>query len=292
MKTALPLILWLLFLFLAGGDFLQTRWEGALVMFAALALVPTGLQLLHLPQSRWHLLSAIGLCAAYLFFPNQYAPILALPYLLLAAWLTIREFSNLLVSKKMELLQWVRVAALAFWATGAVWALCFLADIRPLAFDPVIVGLTAAHFHVAGFVLATVVYCLLSDAPDRTNKLLGWATLAGMPLVAAGITLTKLGFSPIFEWVSALSFVGFALAVVWQHIRLFSQKNHLPTSRRLWLGGAICLLIGGVLASLYAIQFSFPMDWVNIPNMKIWHGTLNAVGFGWLVLNGWAMAKA
>lgn len=291
MKTARPLILWLLFLFFAGGDFLQTRWEGALVVFAALALVPTGLQLLQLPQSRWYLLPAIGLVSAYLFFPNEYAPILALPYLLFATWLTVREFSNLLVFKKFELLQWVRLAALAYWATGAAWALCFLADIRPLGFDPVIVGLTAAHFHVAGFVLAVVVYCLLSDAPSLTNKLLGWATLAGMPLVATGITLTKLGFSPIFEWASALGFVGFALAVVWQHIRLFSQKNHPLVSRRLWLGGAICLLIGGVLASLYAIRFSFPMDWINIPNMKIWHGTLNAVGFGWLVLNGWAIAK-
>jgi len=291
MKTVLPLILWLLFLFLAGTVFLQTRWEGALVVFAALALVPTGLQLLHLSQSRSYLLPAIGLGAAYLFFPNQYAPILALPYLLLAAWLTVREFANLLVSKKMELLQWVRVAALAYWATGAAWALCFLADFRPLGFDPVIVGLTAAHFHVAGFVLATVVYCLLSDASSSINKLLGWATLAGMPLVAAGITLTKLGFSPIFEWASALGFVGFALVVVWQHIRLFSQKNNLRTARLLWLGGAICLLVGGILASLYAIRFSFPMDWVNIPNMKIWHGTLNAVGFGWLVLNGWTMAK-
>lgn len=284
-------MLWLLFLLIAGTDFLKTRWEGALVVFAALALVPLGLQLLHLPQSCWYLLAAIGLGAAYLFFPHQYAPIVALPYLLLAAWLAVREFANLLVIRKLEPLQWVRVAALAYWATGALWALCFLADIRPLGFDPVIVGLTAAHFHVAGFVLATVVYCLLSDAPNLTNKLLGWATLAGMPLVATGIALTKLGFSPTFEWASALGFVGFALAVVWQHIRLFSQKNHPLTARRLWLSGAICLLAGGILASLYAIRFSFPMDWVNIPNMKIWHGTLNAVGFGWLVLNGWAIAK-
>ncbi len=292
MKTALPLILWILFLSLAGEDVLQTHWEGAMVVFAALALVPYGLQLLHLPQRRWHLFSAIGLGAAYLFFPNQYAPILALPYLLSSAWLTVREFANLFIIKKLELLQWVRIAALVYWATGALWALCFLADIRPLGFDPVIVGLTAAHFHVAGFVLATVVYCLLSDAPYLTNKLLGWTTLAGMPLVAAGITLTKFGFSPIFEWASALSFVGFALVVVWQHIRLFSQKNNPRMARRLWLGGANCLLVGGVLASLYAIRFSFPMDWVNIPNMKIWHGTLNAIGFGWLVLQGWNRRNA
>ena len=292
MKTAIPLIFWLLFLLIAGTDFLQTCWEGALVAFAALALVPKGLQLLHLPQSRWYLLSAIGLCAAYLFFPNQYAPVFALPYIFLAAWSAVREFANLLVFKKFELFQWVWAAALAYWATGAVWALCFLADIRPLGFDPVIVGLTAAHFHVAGFVLTTVVYCLLSDAPNLTNKLLGWATLAGMPLVATGITLTKLGFSPTFEWASALGFVGFMFVEVWQHIRLFSQKNNPRMARRLWLGGAICLLAGGVLASLYAIRFSFPMDWVNIPNMKIWHGTLNAIGFGWLVLQGWNRRNA
>ncbi|HRI61208.1 MAG TPA: YndJ family transporter, partial [Saprospiraceae bacterium] len=202
MKTFLPLAAWLLFLVFAGKEILLNHWEAALVVFAALALVPQGLELLQRPPTRWYWFAAAGLCVAYLFFPAKTAPLAALPYLLLSAWLTIQEAVNLLVFKKFQLRQWVRLAALAYWATGAVWAICFLADIRPLGFDPVIIGLTAAHFHVAGFVLAMAVYCLLANAYTMTNRALGWATLAGMPLVATGITLTKLGFSPVFEWVS------------------------------------------------------------------------------------------
>jgi len=291
LKTVLPIIAWLIFLAFAGKEFCLLHWEGALVVFAALTLVPPGLTLLGLTPARWYWLAATLFCAAYLFFPNKTAALVALPYCLLATWLSIQAVLNLLIFRKFELLEWVRFAALAYWATGAVWAVCFLADLRPLDFDPVIVGLTAAHFHVAGFVLTVAVYCLLKENASLTNRLLGWASLFGMPLVAVGITLTKLGFSPVFEWVSALGFAAFAAIVIWQNLRLFFQKKYPRTARNFWLGGSICLVAGVALAVLYALRFSFPMDWVNIPNMKIWHGTLNAVGFGWMVLKGWERSQ-
>ena len=292
MKTILPLLAWFVFLLFAGEEFCLNYWEAALVVFAALALVPPGLELLGLFPGRWYWLTAAGLSGAYLFFPDPIAPVAALPYLLLAAWMAIREAVNLLVYRKYKRIEWMRFAAIVYWATGAAWAFCFLAGIRPLDFDPVIVGLTAAHFHVAGFVLAVVVYKLLPDtAGTMINKLLFWATLAGMPLVATGISLTKLGFSSAFEWMSALGFVVFAAAVVWQHFRLFFQKKYPRPARLFWLGGSVCLLAGLALAALYALRFYFPISWVHIPNMKIWHGTVNAVGFGWLVLRGWAVVK-
>lgn len=45
----------------------------------------------------------------------------------------------------------------------------------------------------------------------------------------------------------------------------------------LWAGGAICLLIGAILAGLYALRFVYPIEWLSIQNMKIWHGTLNTM---------------
>ncbi|MBK9335113.1 MAG: YndJ family transporter [Lewinellaceae bacterium] len=225
MKKLLPTLVWLVFLGLAGEGFVQNHWEGALVVFAALALVPMGLALLDRQQPGWYWLTAAGLCAGYLVFPNPTAALWALPYLLPAMWPAVRELADLLVFKKFELQNWVRAAALAYWATGAAWAVFFLGNIRPLGFDAVIVGLTAAHFHVAGFVLAVVVYCLLSEIPGATSRVLGWGVLAGMPVVAAGITATKLGYSPVFEWAAALGFVALALGVVGQQIKLAFQKN-------------------------------------------------------------------
>lgn len=285
MKHALPLLAWLLFLVLAGREFCLNHWEGALVVFAALALVPQGLQLMGIRQGPGLWAASGSLALAYVFYPHPVAAYAALPYLVQALWASVREAANLFVFKHFQLLAWVRLAALVYWATGAVWAFCFLAGIQPLGFDAVIVGLTAAHFHVAGFVIAVVVYCLLRHQSNTITSFQGWATLFGMPLVAAGITLTKLGFSPVFEWVSALGFVVFGLSVVFVHIRL--ARKATVRQRVYFTGAALCLLSGMLLAALYALRFHSPFEWVNIPNMKIWHGTLNAAGFGWMALRAW-----
>lgn len=72
MKTIFPIVAWLLFLLLAGKEFLLEHWEAALVVFAALALVPPGLELLGHFQSRWYWLAAAGFGLAYLFFPQSF----------------------------------------------------------------------------------------------------------------------------------------------------------------------------------------------------------------------------
>ncbi len=291
MTTFLPIIAWLLFLFLVVQEFLLTHWEGALVVFAALALVPTGLHLLGLPQGRWYWAVAAGLALGYGLYPAPIAVFFALPYFLLAAWLLIESTTNLLVYRVFSWENVLRTVALGYWATGAGWAMCFLAGIGPLGFDAVITGLTAAHFHVAGFVLAVAVRCIFQEKPSAANHVLAWATLAGMPLVAAGITMTQLGFSPLLEQVSGGFFAAFAVGVAARQVALFFGKNRYPAAARwCWLAASGCLLVGAALASLYAMRFSFPLVWVNIPNMKIWHGTLNAVGFGWLTLQGWRLS--
>ncbi|MEO6037945.1 MAG: YndJ family transporter [Saprospiraceae bacterium] len=271
------------------SELLHTHWEAVLVMFAALFLVPKGLRILGLPQTYWYWLPATGLCAAYLLFPQPLAGLWALPYLLLAVWLTLREGLNLLVYKPFSLPELLRVFVLAYWATGAVWALCFLAQLQPLGFDPVIVALTAAHFHVAGFVLGTVIYALLRQLPNLFSRVLAGAALLGMPSVALGITLTRWGYTPWVEGFSSLLFAGMALAVVGVQISGFRQKSLPRAARGYWLGGAVCLLAGAVLAALYALRFQWPLPWINIPNLKVWHGTLNALGFGWLSLQGWQL---
>ncbi len=261
-------------------------------MFAATFLVPKGLHILGLPQSPWYWLAAGGLCIAYLIFPAKIAPLLALPYLLVAAWLTLTEGLNLLIFKRFTLPAVLRVFALSYWLTGAVWTVCFLAGFRPLGFDPVIVGLTAAHFHVAGFVLSTVIYALLEARPTLLTQLLATAALLGMPLVALGITLTQWGFSPAVEGFSSLLFAAMALTVATRQIGNFNQKKLPHRARWYWLGGAVCLLGGGLLAALYALRFQWPLAWINIHNLKIWHGTLNAIGFGWLSLQGWQISRS
>lgn len=284
-KNISPVLLWLAILALCGAEFRQNQWEALLVMFAALELAPRALQLLDLPAQDWYALTPVGLCAAYLYPQFWY---LAIPYLLYPAWLTIKHASEVFLPGNGKLADFVRVFALGYWATGALFALFYLADFRPFNFDPVIVSLTAAHFHVAGFVLTVVVYQLLKFQTDKVSRSLAWASLFGMPLVAAGITLSKLGYPTFIEQGAALGFAGFTLLIIVQQIRLSGQIKHSISGVWMLRFAVVCLLSGIVLAVCYALRFQLPIEWVSIPNMKIWHGTLNTLGFAWLSLLGYS----
>lgn len=293
MKAVFPILAWLLWLPLAGSTVLQSNWEAALVLFAAWVLIPGGLAVLRVPLSRfyWLVVVLLGISYALPDAPLLWRGLAALPYAGFAVWLALRESTQLLTLSRIQLPDMVRVAAPAFWAVGAVFSLCFLAGFQPLGFDPLIVSLTAAHFHVAGFVLTAIVYAMLVAAPGRCTRLAGWASLAGMPAVAVGIVLTHWGYPPVFEWLAALLFVCFTALVVGWHLSKIADKTYPSAVRRYWLFGTVCLLAGISLASLYALRFIYPLAWINIPNMKTWHGTLNTLGFAWLTLRGWAVSE-
>lgn len=281
-----PIAIWLLLVLFVGKEYRDTQWECLIVMFSALALNPLALRLLHIPPLNFYLPIAVLFCTAYLF--NQYW-YFSIPYLVLAVWFTLREGVQLFVHPKVQLREWVRVFALGYWATGALFAVLYLAGFSPFGFDLVIVSLTVAHFHVAGFVLATLVFCMLQTRPNRTSSVLGWAALFGMPLVALGITLTQMGFPSWIEEVSAMAFVAFVGVFVSSQLRCAFDQQFPKQAQWLLFGGAACLILGGILAALYALRFQWPIQWVSILNMKIWHGTLNSVGFAWLSLLGFSM---
>lgn len=282
-----PFAIWLLLMLFVGAEYRDTQWECLIVLFSALVLNPLAFRLLNTPPLNFYPLIVALFCAGYLFEQYWY---LSIPYLILAVWLTLREGVQVFVQPKVPLRDVVRVFALGYWATGAMFAVFYLAEYRPFGFDLVIVSLTAAHFHVAGFALATLMFCLLQWRLGLVPRVLGWATLFGMPLVAVGITLTQLGFPSLIEELSAMAFVVFVGVFVSSQLRCAFDQQFSSQSRWLLLGGAACLILGGVLAALYALRFQIPIQWVNIPNMKIWHGTLNSLGFAWLSLLGFTMS--
>lgn len=291
MKTLFPFVLWLLFVYYMGSDFSAQSWDAVLVVFSALVLVPYGLHLMDLPQGRWYWLISGGFAVAYAQFPSKLSVALAIPYMLLALGHAVEVVINIIVFKHHFVAKWLIATALIYWMVGAAWAVFFLADIHPFNFDSVIVGLTAAHFHVAGFALTTVVFCLYNANPNIENRWLSRAAHAGMPLVAIGITRTQLNGSHLLEQIAGFLFALYAIAVAVQQTSLVRQKEQYPLlARCCWLAAVICLYAGGALAILYTLRFNTPFAWVNIPNMKLWHGTLNAIGFGGLSLLGWAFA--
>lgn len=284
MKQVVPILAWALWVALLGPTFRQNCWECLLVMFAAVALVPIGLRLLGKTAGELYAFTSVAFCAAYFFDGKWY---LGLPYLGLALWLSLEKALELLKNRGFSLKSLLELFALGYWTTGAFFALCFLADYHPLGFDPVIVSLTAAHFHVAGFVLTVMTRCMQEVLHPRLARRLGLGALLGMPLVAGGIVASKLGYPSWLEQTAGLAFVCYAGVLVYAQVALaFSTLFHRHI-RQLWMAAAGCLLIGLGLAALYALRFQWPIAWINIPNMKLWHGTLNTLGFAWLSLMAW-----
>jgi YndJ-like protein len=185
---------------------------------------------------------------------------------------------------QLRLFDILRVFALGYLFTGSIWALFFLLGFRPFDFTLTIVSLTVAHFHVAGFVLTVAIAGLWRKKPNFGHRLLGFAALLGMPSVAAGITLTQLGFPPFVEWFSGFLFALMAggTAIAYGFLAKQSHGNQAI----FWRISAFSLVFGAILAALYALRFHFPLSFIHIPNMKLLHGTVNTLGFGWCCLKG------
>ena len=140
-------------------------WAVALLLLAPLALVPLGLRLVE-PED---LTSAAGRCwraAVILQSPSALAltASFALPKGIAAAGLAVPWLAATGAMAFVALLRFLRRglrplpelavdAGLAFPMVGAGWAFLDRAALQPLHFAPIVVLLTAVHFHHAGFAL-------------------------------------------------------------------------------------------------------------------------------------------
>jgi YndJ-like protein len=285
----LGFLTWVGLVFIGNTTLWETRWECALVSFAAFLIVPQGLSLL-LPtffdekQEQILLyLSSLLLGVAYI---KDVGGWLSLPYLAMVSWFFLKEITIFWRKKQFSSENIVTLFALGYLVTGALWASSFLFRVSPLGFDAVIVSLTAAHFHLAGFTLTVIIRALLAHTQGFWKNILITTAVTGMSLVALGITLTKLQVGISVEWMGSLLFGALALVVALLQGKIAWTMPVFSTKIAL-LFSSICLFCGVSLAILYALRFVYPISWVTIQNMKIWHGTLNTLGFGFFGVYGW-----
>ena len=270
----------------------QPTWAVAMPVFAALVLVPIGLQLMSIEKTVFHssktvfnshLVVAILLAVSFLFDQNLIAGCLALPYFL---WCLVVLLRGLKVEFSLTYL--MTLAAFGFLTNAAAWLVFDRFGYQPMGFSAWIVLLTGAHFHYAGFALTLSLALLLRENPEnKWAKIASCGVLSGVVLTATGIVTTQLGYSHFIEttagvWMSAAAFLS-GIAFL---LRGLSEKSN---ARFLFIIGAICLLLAMVLAFFYALRTIIPLSFLTIPTMQAVHGTLNALGFGTLTLFGFAI---
>lgn len=168
-------------------------------------------------------------------------------------------------------------------------------------FPPAIIHLTAAHFHYAGLLLPVVTGLAgraVADGRPRSAYRVGAVTvMGGMPLVAVGITLSRLADLRIGELFGATLFAAgvFVLALVLLGMAVVPERvasRPIPVLSRGLLavaGGAIAVTMG--FAAAYGYARAFDPGLLSLSTMIRFHGVTNAVGFALSGLMAWYVAE-
>lgn len=229
--------------------------------------------------------AAIALTGAFLLGAGPIAMLLALPWLAFTLLLAYLAFDRIAQRPGPAIEEWGQLAAMLFLPIGAVWALLSCGGLQPLGFREVIVLLTAVHFHYAGFALPLMAGALVRHRRDEVSKGVLLAVLAGVPLVAIGITTTQIGGPREIELVAVglLASAGIALGVF--HVLLGLSMRH----RVGWLMAisGLSLVVALGWSALYATGQYGLIPRIEIPFMVHWHGAINAAGAALCGLFGW-----
>ena len=297
-------VLWLCVVVGSVADLRTLGWSSALLTFAALVLVPLLIDLVQDPGESdrvkglldlaflFQFPSAILLAIACTQSPGRLAAALAAPWILVT-WLLAGVGALRVIQRGLKP-QWTlcRDTGLLFMAVGGAWTLADRLGLHPLGFGTDIVQLTAVHFHFAGLVLPIVTGLVLRELPDsRIAAGAGWGILAGVPMVAVGITSSQLGQGHAAELFSAFVLAASAMVIAALQWQLAAQSRWPIGARTLWFIAGASLLFGMTLALLYSARsYGLLLPWLDLPWMRALHGTANAIGFAACGVAGWTRA--
>lgn len=299
---------WLAFVVAARTGPSAPTWTQVLITFAALVLVPLAFPLLSERRDmgrigramRWaqraQLPAAACLALACGLRPGLWALLATVPWAAVTALLAVVGLGRILRdtwSRPIDRLSCD--VGLGYLVIGGLWTLLDRAGLKPLGFDEGVVALTAAHFHFAGFLLPLFAGQIAREMPDSRFAARGVVgTVLGVPLVAAGITLTQLGKTPALEAAAGCGLALSGIIVAILHVRWAVDAVDRSWPARILVGVAgTALFVGMLMAGSYAIRpYATPLPWLGLPQMRALHGTLNAFGFGLCGVLGWRMSAA
>ena len=221
-STIFGAIIWLLLLAIPLPTDAQLEPIARLLLLAVLVITPLALPLAAPPERAHYAILAQRAAivaqpfAAALAIVAFYQPAGRAAALLAAAWLLPTGLAALtgmlrLLSRRNGRADELSVdAGLIYLPVGAVWLLFNRLGLNPLAFGDTIVLLTAVHFHYAGFaapILSGLLGRQIANARPAAwplFRLVAAGVIAGIALVAAGITLAR--YTPVVEVGAALLF--------------------------------------------------------------------------------------
>lgn len=259
----------------------DSYWVVILLLFSAMFLMPLSRRFWDAESHQaWRPEVELGcaLLMAVSFIANS--AVYVMPWLLIrlaAVFEAIRNCRKKTLEDPAEL---ALLCTRIFPAIGAAWLVAHRASWTPWGFDPLIVLLTAAHFHHAGFTLPLMAGLNAKAKPACWTRFSCAAILLGIPLVAAGITCTHFGVLKFVEPLGVAILVVGALGVAVSQIRRGLEKQHAMWPRLGFVISGGSLFVAMLLALSFGIRYLIPNYALTMPQMWAVHGTLNAFGFG------------
>ncbi|MEA2634710.1 MAG: hypothetical protein QOH92_1477 [Chloroflexota bacterium] len=275
-----------------------------LFLLAPLVIAPLGLALIvfqeGLPSS---LLTAairlqpVGAALAVLSFLLSIglaAAILAVAWLLVCAIAAFGALAFLVMGRSLRPERLATAAAVGFMAFGAVWLVLSRAGVAPTGLSPVIVEMTAVHFHFTGFA-ATLMAALLLVRLRQDRGIARSVAIAAALLLVAGSPVLALGWATPVHVLQVAGAILVATGVVATASVLFFRSASLaasPGARVLLRLSALAPLLPMVLAVEYSAGHVFGFPTLDIHGMALIHGDLNALGFSLLGLLGLSVGQS
>jgi hypothetical protein len=306
LKTWIGAAAWLAFVVARNPRPADDGWTHALLVFAALVLAPLALEIFagdgetmemsgrFLLAQRVQLPAALMLATACLLPAGTMAGLLALPWLGVTgflAWVGLHRMRRGGLRRSMAGL--CADVALMYGLVGGIWTLADRVGSTPLGFDRPIVALTAVHFHYAGWLLPLFAGLVCREMwMSRLASRAAVGVVLGVPMVALGITFTQLGWGATIEAAAGcgLALAGMAVAIL--QVRFALDSSEATRARVLLAIAGISLFLGMTFAALYAVRaFTVPISGLGLPQMRLVHGSLNAIGFGLCGVLGWRLVK-
>jgi hypothetical protein len=305
-STILGAVTWLLLLAAALPIEAPLEPIARLLLLAAMVITPLALPLAAPPERAPYARAAHRAAvvaqpfAAALLVVAFYQPTGPTAALLAAAWLlptglaALTGLLRLMARGDAQVDELCIDAGLIYVPVGAVWLLFNRLGLNPLGFGDTIVLLTAVHFHYAGFaapILAGLLgrqIAIVRPAAWPLFRLVAAGVIAGIALVAAGITLAR--STPLVEVAAALLFAAslLGLAALALSIGLSAIAGRL--ARALLAISAASLVVTMLFAASYAVGQFLGRPIVGIPRMVQVHGWLNAFGFALCGLVAWTLS--
>lgn len=293
-------VAWLLLLVLLPIESQTIFWITLLLLLAVLVLVPLGLGLVAASHPTcaaggWRLamrvqpFAAAAVVAAFLMPLGIPAGVLASSWLLFAGIIALLGVMRFWAYGGLGAAELCIDVSLLLLPIGGLWLAMARFGLRPLGFGDTIVLLTAVHFHYAGFALLLLAGLagrrLRADPPAawRSFRLIAAGLIAGVPLVALGIT-----FSRLLEILAVLLLVSSVLLLALLTLVVVISRLGSQTARVLLAISALASIATMLLAAGY-VGGSMVGLALTIPQMVLAHGLVNAFGLVLCGLLAWTI---